>query len=69
MQNKHNLMITPRDRLMHAWVISMGLVRDFEEYAKEIAEDEETVKLFAKPALDECAHAAQLSDLLHKCDQ
>ena len=69
MQNKHDLTITPRDRLMHAWVISMGLVRDYEEYVEETAEDEEAAKLFAKLALDECAHAAQLLELLHKRDR
>lgn len=69
MQKKHDLTITPRDRLMHAWVISMGLVRDFEGYVSETVEDEEAAKLFAQLALDECAHASRLLELLHKRDR
>ena len=68
MQNKHKLNITARDRLMHAWVISMGLVRDFEEYVEELTEDKEAATLFAEMALDECAHASRLLELLHKRD-
>lgn len=68
MDHKHNLRIMPRDRLMHAWEISMGLVRDYERYEKEVGEDKEAASLFAKMAEDECVHASDLLELLHKRD-
>lgn len=68
MDHKHNLRIMPRDRLMHAWEISMGLVRDFEGYAKEMPEDKAAASLFAEMAEDECVHASRLLQLLHERD-
>ncbi|MBQ6830161.1 MAG: rubrerythrin [Clostridia bacterium] len=69
MNHKHNLRIMPRDRLMHAWETSMGLVRDFERYQQEIAEDKEAAALFAKMAEDECVHASDLLALLQKREE
>ncbi len=69
MDHKHNLRIMPRDRLMHAWEISMGLVRDFERYQRESQEDKEAAALFAKMAEDECVHASNLLSLLQKREE
>ncbi len=68
MDDKHNIRITPRDRLMHAWTVSMGLVWAYEGYAKELTDDKEAAELFARMAEDVCVHASRLLELLHDRD-
>ena len=63
MTNKHNVRILPRDRVMHAWENSMGMVRDYRYYADEI-EDDGISGMFDRFAADEAAHAAELNKLL-----
>ncbi len=58
--------ITTRDKVMRAWENAMELTRDFELYSKQINDDPETAAIFAKFAEDECVHAAQFREILHK---
>ncbi len=68
MENTHAIKITTRDRILRAWENSMELVRDFEIYSKEIEDDNEASKIFAKFAEDECCHASKFRELLHRYD-
>ena len=61
--------ITTRDPVMRAWENSMELTRDFELYSKQINDDDETAKVFAKFAEEECVHAARFREILHKYQQ
>lgn len=65
MDTKHNLNITPRDRVLRAWENSMELVRAYESYSQEITSDSNAADVFAEFAEDECAHAAKLLEMLH----
>lgn len=66
MDHKHEIKITTRDKVLLAWEASMELVRDFETYSKEIEDDKEVTKIFAKFAEDEGLHAAKFRELMHK---
>lgn len=65
MQEKHELKVTTRDRLLRGWENSTELVRDFQCYAKEIKDDNGISNLFARMAEDEAVHAAELLKHLH----
>ena len=66
MNEKHDLNITPRDRLMYAWEVSMSLVRVYRSYAAESAEDAAASQLFEEIARQECENASRLLQLLHE---
>mgnify|MGYP006067422927 FL=1 len=68
MNQKHQIKITTRDRLMRGWGNSMELVRDFENYAKEIEDDRQASALFAQFAGEEGVHAAKFHEILHNYD-
>lgn len=68
MQTKHNLHITPRDRLLFAWETSMTLVRTYQAYADETAEDEKATAFFRELAETECQNASRLLALIHERD-
>ena len=65
MQEHEKIRFTKRDRLMRAWENSMELTRNFELYAKEITDDEQTSAVFKEFAEDEAVHAARLREMLH----
>ncbi|MDO4568542.1 MAG: rubrerythrin [Clostridia bacterium] len=65
MHGQHGIRIETRDRLLRAWENSMELVRDFESYSHEIADDAEAAAMFAQFAIDEGLHASMLRDRLH----
>ncbi|MBR2338252.1 MAG: hypothetical protein IKA63_02160 [Clostridia bacterium] len=69
MTEKHDLTITPRDRMMYAWEVSMGLVRAYRAYAAETAEDAAASHLFEELAERECENASRLHQLLHEEEQ
>ena len=65
MDNKSGFTITDRDRVLRAWESSTELVRDYQAYANQLADDnKELAKLFAEFAEDEAQHAAKLLELL-----
>ena len=68
MSEKHDLHITPRDRLMQAWEIEMALVRAYQRFADEITDDKPASRLFSRLAEQECENASRLLDLLHERD-
>lgn len=43
MSNMHDIEITTRDKLLRAWENSMELVRDFENYSKDIKDDRQEI--------------------------
>ena len=43
----------------------MEMARDFEGYSHEFNENEQYSRAFAKYAVDEARHAAELKDMLH----
>lgn len=69
MTEKHDLTITPRDRLMYAWEASMGLVRAYRSYAAETAEDAAASELFDELAERECENASRLHQLLKEKEE
>ncbi len=68
MNQKHQITITTRDRLLRGWENSMELVRDFESYAHEIRDDRQVSELFARFAEEEGVHAAKFHEMLHGYD-
>lgn len=69
MQDLNGFIITPRDRVLRAWQNSTELVRDYQDYAHELAQEETALsKLFAEYAESEAAHAAKLLPLLKAYD-
>lgn len=66
--SNNEIVITTRDRVLRAWQNSTELVRDFENYAKEISDDKQTAKMFSRFAADEGEHSAQLLKVLHSYD-
>ena len=65
MNEKHEIHITARDKVMRAWENSTELTRDFKQYSKELENsDRELSETFAQFALEEGLHAARLRDIL-----
>ena len=64
MENKNEVKITPRDRLLRAWENSMELVRDFETYSQEVKNNKELSKIFAEFAEEEGIHASKFREIL-----
>ncbi len=59
--------ITKRDRVLRGWQVSTGLVREYQEYAREIEnEDKELSKTFAQLSENEAHHSALLLEILKK---
>ena len=65
-QDRHRIEFTVRDRLLRAWENSMEMARDFEGYSHEYNANSEYSRAFAKYAVDEARHAAELKDMLHE---
>jgi rubrerythrin len=65
MSNMHDIEITTRDKLLRAWENSMELVRDFENYSKDIKDDRQAAEAFKRFAEDEGMHANELRQMLH----
>ena len=65
MQTKHNLHITPRDRLLFAWETAMALVRTYQAYADETKEDDEAAALFRQQAQTEIQNDSRLLAHIH----
>lgn len=65
MNELNGFKITKRDRVLRAWQASTGLVREYQEYAREIEkEDKELSKCFAQLSENEAHHSAQLLNIL-----
>lgn len=65
MDTKNGFTITDRDHVLRAWQNTTEFVRDYQDYAHELEEDnKELAKLFFQFAEDEAAHASKLLDLL-----
>lgn len=58
--------ITARDRVLRAWQNSTELVRDFQLYAKELADKPELAEVFHRFAEEECVHASRFRDILRE---
>ena len=69
MASKNGVRLTNRDRVLRAWENSTELVRDYQTYAHEIADDPPLSELFASYAEDEALHAAKLLELLHEYEK
>lgn len=65
MDKTHQIEITTRDRVLRAWENSMELVRDFENYAKEITDNKQVAETFAAYAEEEAIHASNFREMLH----
>ena len=63
MSNPNEVKITPRDKVLMAWQNSMGLVRDFETYSKQV-DDRRLAGIFADFAEEEGLHASRLREIL-----
>lgn len=67
MNELNGFKITKRDRVLRAWQVSTGLVREYQEYAREIEnEDAELSKTFAQLSENEAHHSALLLKILQK---
>ena len=57
--------ITKRDRVLRAWQVSTGLVREYQEYAREIEEEDmELAEYFAHLSETEAEISANLLKIL-----
>ena len=68
MEERHNLKITTRDRVLRAWQNTTELVRDFETYSREIEDNKEVAEMFGRFAEDEGHHAARLLEVLRELE-
>mgnify|MGYP003509861367 CR=1 FL=1 len=67
MNELNGFVITKRDRVPRGWQASTGLVREYQEYAREVEnEDIELSKCFAKLSENEAHHSALLLEILKK---
>lgn len=66
MNDKREVNITTRDRVLRAWENSMELVRDFKIYAEEIKDDPYIADMFSNFAKDEGMHASKFREVLHQ---
>ena len=65
MNELNGFKITKRDRVFRAWQVSTGLVREYQEYAREIeGEDKELAKYFTDLSTAEAEISANLLELL-----
>ncbi len=69
MNKLNGFSITARDRALRAWQVSTGLVREYQEYAKEVeGEDKKLSELFATLSLNEAEHSSEIKCFLEKYD-
>ena len=65
MNELNGFKITKRDRVLRAWQVSTGLVREYRGYADEIQdEDKELALFFNKLAEKEAEHSSKLREIL-----
>ena len=65
MNELNGFKITKRDRVLRAWQVSTGLVREYRGYADEIQdEDKELALYFNELAEKEAEHSTHLRDIL-----
>jgi len=70
MNERDQLVITNRDRLLRAWQNSTELVRDYENYAHAAKEENEALaELFAQYAEEEAVHASKFLAILQERDE
>lgn len=70
MNELNGFKITKRDRVLRAWQVSTGLVREYQEYAREIEnEDKELAKTFAQLSENEAHHSALLLKVLQNSEK
>ena len=63
---KNGFIFSTRDRVLHAWLNTTELVRDFENYAKQITDCEEVSSLFGEFAEQQAIQARKLLDILRE---
>ena len=65
MNELNGFKITKRDRVLRGWQVSTGLVREYQEYAREVGnEDVELSKCFDKLSQIEAEISAELLKIL-----
>ncbi len=65
MNDLNGFNITKRDRVLRAWQVSTGLVREYQEYAREIEEeDKKLAQYFADLSTTEAEISANLLKIL-----
>ncbi|MCI5897390.1 MAG: hypothetical protein SOY83_04925 [Anaerovoracaceae bacterium] len=69
MDKNNSITITTRDRALLAWENSMELVRSFENFGKEISDNDRAAKAFRKFAEEEAQHAAEFLEILHSYEK
>lgn len=70
MNDKNGFMISNRDRVFKAWLDCTELVRDWQDYAQELSEDDkELAKLFAEYSESEALQASKLLEILQGYDR
>lgn len=69
MTDKNGIHLTARDRVLRAWQNSTELVRDYQNYAREMQDEERLSDLFAEYAESEAKRAAHLLELLHEMER
>lgn len=66
---KNGFIFSTRDRVLHAWLNTTELVRDFENYAKQITDSEEISSMFGEFAEQQAEQAAKLLEMLRKFEK
>ena len=69
MQGKDGFKVSTRDMVLRGWQNSTELVRDFQNYARQIDGDDEIADMFAGFAEDEAMHASQLLKYLRNYER
>lgn len=66
---KNGFIFSTRDRVLHAWLNTTELVRDFENYAKQITDNSEISSLFGDFAEQQALQARKLLEILREYEQ
>ncbi len=66
---KNGFIFSTRDRVLHAWLNTTELVRDFENYAKQITDCEEVSSIFGDFAEQQAIQASRLLELLREFEK
>lgn len=70
MNELNGFKITKRDRVLRAWQVSTGLVREYRGYADEIQNEDKGLALyFNELAEKEAEHSAKLREILKRFEK
>ena len=66
---KNGFIISTRDKVLHSWLNTTELVRDFENYAKQITDDGSISSIFGEFAKQQAMQASKFAEIMKEYQQ